>query len=126
LRCPPSLVVSGAGPRVALAAVGPVLALGGGGGSTSPSATGGRASAGWVTGCPPSGSPAACITSATLQGDRLAVDFRSQDLDQATSTFNGQPGTVFFLANLSQDQAGGVIARTSNWRPWGQVSPFSG
>jgi actin-like ATPase involved in cell morphogenesis len=120
------IIVAGAVAAVALLAVGLVLALGGGGGSTSQSATGGRASAGWVTGCPPSGSPAACITSATLQGDRLAVDFRSQDLDQATSTFNGQPGTVFFLANLSQDQAGGVIARTSNWRPWGQISPFSG
>ena len=61
-----------------------------------------------------------------MQGGSLIVNFRSQDVAQAASTFNGEPGTVFFLANLSQDQAGTVTARTSNWRPWGQTSPFSG
>jgi actin-like ATPase involved in cell morphogenesis len=112
---------------VALVAGGAVLALGGGGGGTkAQSTTGARTSAGWVSNCPTTGNPAACITSATLQGGALVVDFRSQDLAQAAGTFNGEPGNVFFLANLSQDQAGTVTPRTSNWRPWGQTSPFSG
>jgi hypothetical protein len=111
---------------VALVAGGAVLALGGGGGTKAQSTTGAGTSAGWVSNCPTTGNPAACITSATLQGGSLVVDFRSQDLAQAAGTFNGEPGTVFFLANVSQDQAGTVTPRASNWRPWGQTSPFSG
>ena len=110
---------------LALVAVGTVFALSGGGTKSQPAASAPPFS-GWVSDCPVSGNPAACITSTSIQGNSLVVNFRSQDLAQAAGTFNGEPGTVFFLANLTQDQAGRVAARTSNWRPWGQTTPFTG
>jgi Hsp70 protein len=101
---------------VALVAGGLAVALGGGGGSSFD---------GFVSTCPSSG-PAACITSVSYDGNRLVANFRTQAVGSARTSTGGAVASIFFLARVSQRQAGSVSSRSASWEAWGTKSPFTG
>jgi hypothetical protein len=103
---------------VAAAVIVAVLALGG---LALALVGGGDDAEGFVSACPPDGNPAVCITDVGFEGDELAVEFVDQDVE-----LGGDLVPVFFLAEISEDEAGSVTDRTSDWRAWGPQSPFQG
>ncbi|HYF47110.1 MAG TPA: hypothetical protein VD926_12920, partial [Acidimicrobiales bacterium] len=82
---------------------------------------GGEDDAGFISACPPAGDPAVCITDIGFEGDELAVEFEDHDVD-----LGGELVPIFFLAEVSEDEADSVTDRTSEWRDWGASSPFQG
>jgi len=76
---------------------------------------------GFVSACPPTGEPAVCITDISFQGDELSAAFDDHDVD-----LGGDLVPIFFLTDISADEADSVTNRTGDWRDWGPESPFQG
>jgi len=113
------LLVAGAAVVVVLAVAAGALMLGGGGGGG-----GGEENAagdGFISACPGAGDPAVCITDVGFEGDELAVEFTDHDVE-----LGGDLVPVFFLTEITEDEAGSVTDRTSDWQAWGPSSPFQG
>jgi hypothetical protein len=97
---------------VALLGAGVFVALGNGGDDGG---------GGFVSACPADGDPAACITDVSFEGDELAVAFDAHDVNLGVEAV-----PVFFLSDVSENEAAAGATRTSDWRAWGPNSPFQG
>ncbi len=82
---------------------------------------GGGDDGGFVSACPPEGDPAVCITEVGFEGDELSVAFTDHDVD-----LGGDLVPVFFLTEITEDEADSVTDRTAEWRDWSANSPFQG
>ncbi len=129
LQTPPTRMGRGRRGLLVGVALAVVVLLAGGIAAFALLGSGGGDQQGFVSACPGAGHPAACITSIAFDGNDLAVQFTTHDLDSVRNVFQGgQVGTVFFLASIHESQAGSVIGngRTDAWLPWSTESPFAG
>jgi hypothetical protein len=104
------LVLGGVAAAIVLAGVLAFLLLGGDDGGD-----------GFVSECPAAGDPAVCITDVSFDGDELSVRFAAHDVD-----LGGDLLPIFFLTDVSEDDAGSVSDRTADWQDWSPQSPFQG
>ena len=77
---------------------------------------GGDDDGGFVSACPAAGDPAVCITEVTFEGEELSVRFTSHDVDLGADLV-----PVFFLTDVSEDEAASVSDRSSDWEAWGEA-----
>ncbi|HUF84129.1 MAG TPA: Hsp70 family protein [Acidimicrobiia bacterium] len=114
-----------AGAAVLALAVGALALSGGGGGGGEEAADDGggevAAADGFITECPPAGDPAVCITDVGFVGNDLSVEFTDHDVQ-----LGGNLVPIFFLTDISENEADSVTDRTGDWQAWGPNSPFEG